>query len=151
MFLIRYDTYVYDGAVAGTSGQAKRMESIRINLPSTMASEGKIEYRSHVQNIGWEKDWKQTNQLSGTTGKSLRLEAIQMKLSGDIAKEYDVYYRVHAQNFGWLGWAKNGEEAGTAGYSYRLEAIQVVMVPKGTENPQLPGVASATKEAFIQK
>ena len=62
-----------------------------------------------------------------------------MKLSGDIAKEYDVYYRVHAQNFGWLGWAKNGE------------AIQVVMVPKGTENPQLPGVASATKEAFIQK
>ena len=143
--------YVYDGAVAGTSGQAKRMESIRINLPSTMASEGKIEYRSHVQNIGWEKDWKQTNQLSGTTGKSLRLEAIQMKLSGNIAKEYDVYYRVHAQNFGWLGWAKNGEEAGTAGYSYRLEAIQVVMVPKGTENPQLPGVASATKEAFIQK
>ena len=143
--------YVYDGAVAGTSGQAKRMESIRINLPSTMASEGKIEYRSHVQNIGWEKDWKQTNQLSGTTGKSLRLEAIQMKLSGNIAKEYDVYYRVHAQNFGWLGWAKNGEEAGTAGYSYRLEAIQVVMVPKGTENPQLPGIASATKEAFIQK
>ena len=49
------------------------------------------------------------------------------------------------------GSAKNGEEAGTAGYSYRLEAIQVVMVPKGTENPQLPGVASATKEAFIQK
>ena len=143
--------YVYDGDVAGTSGQAKRMESIRINLPSTMASEGKIEYRSHVQNIGWEKDWKQTNQLSGTTGKSLRLEAVQMKLSGDIAKEYDVYYRVHAQNFGWLGWAKNGEEAGTAGYSYRLEAIQVVMAPKGTENPQLPGVASATKEAFIQK
>ena len=117
--------YVYDGAVAGTSGQAKRMESIRINLPSTMASEGKIEYRSHVQNIGWEKDWKQTNQLSGTTGKSLRLEAIQMKLSGDIAKEYDVYYRVHAQNFGWLGWAKNGEEAGTAGYSYRLEAQKI--------------------------
>ena len=143
--------YVYDGAVAGTSGQAKRMESIRINLPSTMASEGKIEYRSHVQNIGWEKDWKQTNQLSGTTGKSLRLEAVQMKLSGDIAKKYDVYYRVHAQNFGWLGWAKNGEEAGTAGYSYRLEAIQVVMVPEGTENPQLPGVPSETKEAFIQK
>ena len=34
--------YVYDGAVAGTSGQAKRMESIRINLPSTMASEARL-------------------------------------------------------------------------------------------------------------
>ena len=101
--------YVYDGAMAGTSGQAKRMESIRIKLPSTMASEGKIEYKSHIENIGWEKSWKKTGELSGTTGKSLRLEAIQIKLSGDIAEKYDVYYRVHAENFGWLGWAKNGE------------------------------------------
>ena len=48
--------YVYDGAVSWK--QADRLnvwKSIRINLPSTMASEGKIEYRSHVQNIGWEK------------------------------------------------------------------------------------------------
>ena len=52
--------YVYDGAMAGTSGQAKRMESIRIKLPSTMASEGKIEYKSHIENIGWEKSWKKT-------------------------------------------------------------------------------------------
>mgnify|MGYP002234234542 CR=1 FL=1 len=82
----------------------KRMESIRIKLPSTMASEGKIEYKSHIENIGWEKSWKKTGELSGTTGKSLRLEAIQIKLSGDIAEKYDVYYRVHAENFGWLGW-----------------------------------------------
>ena len=91
--------YVYDGAMAGTSGQAKRMEFIRIKLPSTMASEGKIEYKSHIENIGWENSWKQTGELSGTSGKSLRLEAIQIKLSGDIAEKYDVYYRVHAENF----------------------------------------------------
>lgn len=143
--------YVYDGAMAGTSGQAKRMESIRIKLPSTMASEGKIEYKSHIENIGWEKSWKQTGELSGTTGKSLRLEAIQIKLSGDIAEKYDVYYRVHAENFGWLGWAKNGEKSGTEGYAYRLEALQIKLVPKGTENPELPTPASAKKEAFIKK
>lgn len=143
--------YVYDGAMAGTSGQAKRMESIRIKLPSTMASEGKIEYKSHIENIGWEKSWKKTGELSGTTGKSLRLEAIQIKLSGDIAEKYDVYYRVHAENFGWLGWAKNGEKSGTEGYAYRLEALQIKLVPKGTENPELPTPASAKKEAFIKK
>lgn len=143
--------YVYDGAMAGTSGQAKRMESIRIKLPSTMDSEGKIEYKSHIENIGWENSWKQTGELSGTSGKSLRLEAIQIKLSGDIAKKYDVYYRVHAENFGWLGWAKNGEKSGTEGYAYRLEALQIKLVPKGTENPELPTPASAKKEAFIKK
>lgn len=143
--------YVYDGAMAGTSGQAKRMESIRIKLPSTMASEGKIEYKSHIENIGWEKSWKKTGELSGTSGKSLRLEAIQIKLSGDIAEKYDVYYRVHAENFGWLGWAKNGEKSGTEGYAYRLEALQIKLVPKGTENPELPTPASAKKEAFIKK
>ena len=143
--------YVYDGAMAGASGQAKRMESIRIKLPSTMASEGKIEYKSHIENIGWEKSWKKTGELSGTTGKSLRLEAIQIKLSGDIAEKYDVYYRVHAENFGWLGWAKNGEKSGTEGYAYRLEALQIKLVPKGTENPELPTPASAKKEAFIKK
>lgn len=143
--------YVYDGAMAGTSGQAKRMESIRIKLPSTMASEGKIEYKSHIENIGWENSWKQTGELSGTSGRSLRLEAIQIKLSGDIAEKYDVYYRVHAENFGWLGWAKNGEKSGTEGYAYRLEALQIKLVPKGTENPELPTPASAKKEAFIKK
>ena len=79
------------------------------------------------------------------------MEAIQIKLTGAIADKYDVYYRVHAQQFGWLGWAKNGEESGTAGYSYRLEAVQIVLVPKGTENPTLPGPTSTKTEAFIEK
>ena len=143
--------YVYDGATAGTSGESKRMESIRIKLPSTTPEDGGIEYRSHIQDIGWEKNWKKTGELSGTTGQSKRLEAIQIRLKGAIKDKYDVYYRVHAQNFGWLGWAKNGEEAGTAGYSYRLEAVQIVLIPKGTENPTLPGPASAKTETFIEK
>ena len=143
--------YVYDGAMAGTSGESKRMESIRIKLPSTTSKDGGIEYRSHVQTYGWEKSWKKTGELSGTTGQSKRLEAIQIRLTGAIKDKYDVYYRVHAQNFGWLGWAKNGEESGTAGYSYRLEAVQIVLVPKGTENPTLPGPTSAKTETFIEK
>ena len=138
--------YVYDGAMAGTEGECKRMESIRMKLPSSMNSS--IQYRSHVQNIGWEKKWASNGSLSGTTGQCKRLEAIQIKLSGDVAKNYDVYYRVHAQDYGWLAWAKNGESSGTEGYAKRLEAIEVRLVPKGT-TPNLP--ASANEKAFIIK
>lgn len=138
--------YVYDGAMAGTEGECKRMESIRMKLPSSMNSS--IQYRSHVQNIGWEKKWASNGSLSGTTGQCKRLEAIQIKLSGDVAKNYDVYYRVHAQDYGWLAWAKNGESSGTEGYAKRLEAIEVRLVPKGT-TPDLP--ASANEKAFIKK
>ena len=138
--------YVYDGAMAGTQGESKRMESIRMKLPSSMNSS--IQYRSHIQNIGWEKNWASNGALSGTTGQSKRLEAIQIKLSGDVAENYDVYYRVHAQDYGWLGWAKNGESSGTEGCSKRLEAIEVRLVPKGT-TPNLP--ASANEKAFIKK
>ena len=138
--------YVYDGDMAGTEGECKRMESIRMKLPSSVNSS--IQYRSHVQNIGWEKKWASNGSLSGTTGQCKRLEAIQIKLSGDVAKNYDVYYRVHAQDYGWLAWAKNGESSGTEGYAKRLEAIEVRLVPKGT-TPDLP--ASANEKAFIKK
>ena len=138
--------YVYDGAMAGTEGECKRMESIRMKLPSSMNSS--IQYRSHVQDIGWEKNWASNGSLSGTTGQCKRLEAIQIKLSGDVAENYDVYYRVHAQDYGWLAWAKNGESSGTEGYAKRLEAIEVRLVPKGT-TPDLP--ASANEKAFIKK
>lgn len=138
--------YVYDGAMAGTEGECKRMESIRMKLPSSVNSS--IQYRSHVQDIGWEKKWASNGSLSGTEGQCKRLEAIQIKLSGDVAKNYDVYYRVHAQDYGWLAWAKNGESSGTEGYAKRLEAIEVRLVPKGT-TPNLP--ASANEKAFIKK
>ena len=138
--------YVYDGAMAGTEGECKRMESIRMKLPSSVNSS--IQYRSHVQDIGWEKKWASNGSLSGTEGQCKRLEAIQIKLSGDVAENYDVYYRVHAQDYGWLAWAKNGESSGTEGYAKRLEAIEVRLVPKGT-TPNLP--ASANEKAFIKK
>ncbi|MDD6790513.1 MAG: hypothetical protein PUE04_10470 [Lachnospira sp.] len=134
---------VFDGGTAGTEGRNLRLEGIRISLANQEYS-GNIQYRTHIQNLGWEYDWKENGQLSGTTGQSLQLEAIQVKLTGEIAEHYDVYYRVHVQNLGWMGWAKNGESAGTEGHSYRLEAIQIQLVQKGSAGPE-----SAT-EAFVK-
>ena len=111
------------GEVAGTTGQAKRLEALIINF------NGGIKYSAHVQNIGWQ-NWVYAGEVAGTVGKNLRMEAIRIQLVGRTEQYYDVYYRVHVENIGWLGWAKNGEPAGTAGASLRMEAIQIQLVDK---------------------
>lgn len=123
---------VQDGAISGTSGQAKRLEAIEIN---NLAGEtGSIRYQVHCQTYGW-MDWVSDGQMAGTSGQAKRLEGIRIELTGEIAEKYDVYYRVHCQTYGWLGWAKNGEPAGSEGLAKRLEAIQIVYVPKGGAAP----------------
>ena len=122
-----------NGQQSGTTGQAKRLEAIRVRMNAKPVA-GSIRYRTHVQRTGW-RGWKADGTMSGTEGQAKRLEAIQVQLTGQMAKLYDVYYRVHAQTHGWLSWAKNGQKAGTAGYGKRLEAIQIVIVPKGAKAP----------------
>ena len=140
-----------DGDQSGTTGQSKRLEAIYIKLVKKPVSGG-IQYRTHVQSIGWQ-GWKKDGAMSGTSRRALRLEAIQIKLSGQMAKQYDVYYRVHAQKFGWMGWAKNGASSGTAGYGYRLESIQIVLVSKGGKAPATTfrGASRNTSAAFKDK
>ena len=141
---IGWQGYVKDGSTAGTTGQSKRLEAIRIKLSNNTSYNGTIQYQTHIQDIGWQ-GWKMKDDTSGTSGQSKRLEAIRIKLTDELAENYDIYYRVHAQSFGWLGWAKNGESAGTAGYSYRLEAIEVKLVEKGGKAP------GSTQDAYIQR
>ena len=141
---IGWQGYVKDGSTAGTTGQSKRLEAIRIKLSNNTSYKGTIQYQTHIQDIGWQ-GWKMNDDTSGTSGQSKRLEAIRIKLTDELAENYDIYYRVHAQEFGWLGWAKNGESAGTAGYSYRLEAIEVKLVEKGGKAP------GSTQDAYRQR
>ncbi|MBM6881431.1 hypothetical protein H6A09_12515, partial [[Clostridium] spiroforme] len=106
--------------------------------------EGDVEYKTHIQDIGWESSWTKNGNISGTSGQSKRLEAIQIRLTGEMAKKYDIYYRVHAEDYGWLGWAKNGDSAGTEGLSKRLEAIEIKLVKKGETAP------GSTENSFIK-
>ena len=131
-----------DVCMIGTTGQSKRMEAIQLSVQvdAPEGYTGGIEYRSHVQRIGWQ-DWKSDGEFSGTTGMSRRLESLQVRLTGDLAEDYDVYYRVHVQHLGWLGWAKNGEYAGTATYSKRLESIEIIIQEKDVPAPASEGGA----------
>ena len=133
---------VKDGELAGTEGEAKRVEAIKmnlVNLPEEYDGSS-IEYAVHVQNYGWQNAVSD-GAVSGTSGQAKRLEAITVKLSGPIAEDYDVYYRTHVQTYGWLGWAKNGEKAGSAAASKRMEAIEIKLVKHGEDAPENTGAA----------
>lgn len=140
-----------NGYQAGTVGQSKRLEALRIRLLNC-PYEGTVEYQSHIQTYGWEKDWKRNGEMSGTVGQSKRLEAIRIRLTGELAEKCDIYYRVHCQRLGWLGWVKNGESAGTAGFSYRMEAIQILLLPKNARSfpEELGFVEKGTSSSYAQ-
>lgn len=81
-----------------------------------------IEYRTHVQNVGWQ-DWVKNGEISGTEGKGLRLEGFKLTIDS----EYDLglEYQTHIQNVGWQDWVSNGVISGTSGKGLRLEGIRI--------------------------
>lgn len=122
-----------DGQISGTTGQAKRIEALKVSL-CNLPYDGNIEYRTHVQNIGWQS-YRKNGDIAGTTGQSKRIEAIQLRLTGDVANHYDIYYRTHVSNAGWLSWAKNNEKSGSEGLSLKVEAIEIKLVEKNGTAP----------------
>jgi len=116
-----WDSTKKDGQTVGTVGKSKRIEALKISLP-TESSNVHIKYQTHVQDIGWQA-WVQDGQLAGTEGQCKRVEGIRIQLEG--MPGYSVMYRVHIQNIGWQDWKYNGEFAGTEGQCLRIEAIEI--------------------------
>ena len=127
---IGWQNQVKDGEMAGTEGQAKRLEAIKIELLTNIKNL-KLKYRVHIQDIGWQ-DWKDSEEMAGTEGQSKRLEAIQIKLEN--TQDYSIEYRVHVQDIGWQDWVKDGKTSGTEGQSKRLEAIQIRIISKENDS-----------------
>ena len=111
-----------DGAMAGTEGEAKRLEAVKIKLRDPSVS-GSVKYRSHIQSIGW-TDWKSDGAMSGTEGQAKRMEALKLSL---VNQKYsgNIEYKVHVQTYGWMNTMRNGALAGTTGQAKRMEAIQI--------------------------
>lgn len=95
-----------------------------------------ISYRTHVSNIGWQKNVAD-GEVSGTTGRSLSVEALAVQLE-DI--EGSVSYRAHVSNIGWQNSVVDGETAGTTGRSLPVEAIEI----------ELTGAAAETYDVYYR-
>ena len=114
--------------VLGTEGLSRRLESITINFENNTGYEGTIEYKVHVQDIGW-MDWVEAGGAAGTSGQAKRLEGIYMQLTGELANHFTIQYWVHIQDYGdSQGWVSEGQLAGTTGESKRLEKLHVKLV-----------------------
>lgn len=102
-----------NGVLAGTTGECRRLEAIKIDAPF------KIKAKAHLQDIG-DVDYGTINKntVIGTTGEARRLEALS--LTGGFP------YRVHIQDIGWTDWKKaDGSWVGTKGKCLRIEAIEI--------------------------
>lgn len=119
--------YVQEGQVAGTTGQGRRLEAVKINLANCDVAGAKIKYRMHVKDKGW-LPYVYNNQAAGTTGEKRRAEAIEIELEG--LPGYSVFYRAHMRDKGWSAWVRDGAVAGTTGEKRRIEAVQVFITEK---------------------
>lgn len=81
------------------------------------ASNQKITYAPHVQNIGWAAE-SSDGDMAGSVGQGLRLEALRFSTATQTA-------RAHVQNVGWQGWRMGADAIGTEGQSLRIEALEV--------------------------
>lgn len=82
-----------------------------------------VNYRSHVQNDGWQ-GYRKNGELSGTSARSLRLEGMNINLQNNTLGG-GIEYSTHIQNIGWQGFVKDNALTGTSGKSLRLEAIKI--------------------------
>ena len=104
-----------NGETAGTTGESRRLEAIKIDAPFD------VEAMAHLEDIGWVDYGKITkDSIIGTIGESRRLECL--KLKGNFK------YRVHIENSGWSTWTNADGicTLGSVGQSLRIEAIEMV-------------------------
>ncbi|MDO9493006.1 S8 family serine peptidase [Acetobacterium sp.] len=114
---------IYTLSVQVLDGKGNTVKESIVNYVVKDKAAPAIEYRTHVQNVGWQS-LVADGAVSGTEGKSLRLEAIEINT---ITENYDlgVKYKTHVQNIGWQNFVADGALSGTAGKSLRLEAIAI--------------------------
>lgn len=122
-----------EGKITLSTKDSKYKTEIKVNVkekeevkPKKRAEEkyASVRYKVHVQDYGWEQEYKKDGESSGTSGESKRLEAIEINL--DTNYSGGIKYRTHIQDIGWEQEYKNaGQISGTFGQSKRLEAIQI--------------------------
>jgi hypothetical protein len=117
-----------DNELAGTRGQARRLEGFQIRIDPPVAGLS-MHYMAHLQGSG-DVPFVNEGQFVGTRGQSRRLEGFAIELTGPAAGQFNVFYMAHLQGTGDTGFFQNGQFCGTRGQSRRVEAILLRVEPK---------------------
>ncbi len=116
--------YVSDGTIAGSIGEPKKIEEIKIRIvPVNTSSTTNVNYRVHRDSVGWGTKWNKNGELSGGAGKGKQIDSIELTLSGYQYKG-GITYRSSVEGKGWeTNWSSDGATSGSSGK--RLEAVAV--------------------------
>ena len=80
-----------DGELAGTTGQSRRLEAVRVSLTGdALMDDYSVWYRVHSQTYGW-LGWAHDGEPAGTAGLAKRAEAIDVQVlpQGQVPRGYD--------------------------------------------------------------
>lgn len=121
---------VHDGMQAGTTGQSRRMEAVRMNPPEGTV----LRVKAHLQDVGWidygtieHVDSIENAKIIGTVGEWRRLEAVQLEIAKDGGCWKKLKYQLHLADDGWTGWVEAPYTDGTVGIGRRTEAARFVL------------------------
>lgn len=125
---------VRDGQTAGTTGQALRLEALKITPPDGV----ELTVLAHVSNKGWVsyegirrgessgEGSSENDPIIGTVGQALQMEALQV-IPTEMPKGWQLRYRVHVEDYGWTGWVYAPFATGSVGMGKAIEAVQFVL------------------------
>ena len=128
---------VGNGGTAGTTGQARAVEALRVRLSADLSARYTVWYRVHSAEFGW-LGWACDGADAGSAGYGRAVQAVQVAVlpkgdpaPGDTSTPFvdrsseppSVSYRAHVAGIGWQGAVSDGAVAGTTGQGRALEAL----------------------------
>ena len=126
-----------NGGTAGTTGQSRAVEALRVRLSADLSARYTVWYRVHSAEFGW-LGWACDGADAGSAGYGRAVQAVQVAVlpkgdpaPGDTATPFvdrsseppSVSYRAHVAGIGWQGSVSDGAVAGTTGQGRALEAL----------------------------
>ena len=134
---VGWQAAVGNGGTAGTTGQSRAVEALRVRLSGELSARYTVWYRVHSAEFGW-LGWACDGADAGSAGYGRAVQAAQVAVlpkgdpaPGDTATPFvdrsseppSVSYRAHVAGIGWQGSVSDGAVAGTTGQGRALEAL----------------------------
>ena len=134
---VGWQAAVGNGGTAGTTGQSRAVEALRVRLSAELSARYTVWYRVHSAEFGW-LGWACDGADAGSAGYGRAVQAVQVAVlpkgdpaPGDTSTPFvdrsseppSVSYRAHVAGIGWQGAVSDGAVAGTTGQGRALEAL----------------------------
>lgn len=135
---VGWQAAVGNGGTAGTTGQSRAVEALRVRLSGELSSRYTVWYRVHSAEFGW-LGWACDGADAGSAGYGRAVQAVQVAVlpkgdpaPGDTACPFksrsdepaSITVRSHTSNIGWMSPVGGGSVAGTTGRGLPMEALE---------------------------